>query len=66
MPHTTVEHSGTLADAPDKPGLGDAPHETLVTAVAGRAAGRTTRFVRHDDRHAGAAARHAQDPGSAV
>jgi 5-carboxymethyl-2-hydroxymuconate isomerase len=49
MPHTTVEYSGTLADALDRPGFGKALHETLVTVAGGRADGCKTRFVRHDD-----------------
>jgi 5-carboxymethyl-2-hydroxymuconate isomerase len=49
MPHTTVEYSGTLADALDKPGFGKALHEALVTVAGGRAGGCKTRFVRHDD-----------------
>ncbi|NJP44611.1 5-carboxymethyl-2-hydroxymuconate Delta-isomerase [Actinacidiphila epipremni] len=49
MPHTTVEYSGTLTGALDKPGFGTALHEALVTIAGGRAAGCKTRFVRHDD-----------------
>jgi 5-carboxymethyl-2-hydroxymuconate isomerase len=49
MPHTTVEYSGTLAGALDRPGFGKALHETLVEVAGGRAAGCKTRFVRHDD-----------------
>jgi 5-carboxymethyl-2-hydroxymuconate isomerase len=49
MPHTTVEYSGTLADAFDRPAFGKALHEALVTIAGGRAGGCKTRFVRHDD-----------------
>ncbi|WUH93877.1 5-carboxymethyl-2-hydroxymuconate Delta-isomerase [Streptomyces sp. NBC_00433] len=49
MPHTTVEYSGTLADALDRPAFGKALHEALVTVAGGRADGCKTRFVRHDD-----------------
>jgi 5-carboxymethyl-2-hydroxymuconate isomerase len=49
MPHTTVEYSGTLAEAFDRPGFGKALHEALVTVAGGRAAGCKTRFVRHDE-----------------
>ncbi|WP_333769455.1 5-carboxymethyl-2-hydroxymuconate Delta-isomerase [Streptomyces sp. IBSBF 2435] len=45
MPHTTVEYSGTLAEAFDRPAFGKDLHEALVT-IAG---GCKTRFVRHDD-----------------
>lgn len=49
MPHTTVEYSGTLAEALDRPGFGKAVHEALVAVAGGRADGCKTRFVRHDD-----------------
>ncbi|SHN33522.1 5-carboxymethyl-2-hydroxymuconate Delta-isomerase [Actinacidiphila paucisporea] len=49
MPHTTVEYSGTLAEALDRPAFGKALHEALVTVAGGRADGCKTRFVRHDD-----------------
>ncbi|CAG7631174.1 5-carboxymethyl-2-hydroxymuconate Delta-isomerase [Actinacidiphila bryophytorum] len=49
MPHTTVEYSGTLAEALDRPAFGKALHEALVTVAGGRAGGCKTRFVRHDD-----------------
>jgi 5-carboxymethyl-2-hydroxymuconate isomerase len=49
MPHTTVEYSGTLAGALDKPGFASTLHEILVTVAGGRADGCKTRFVRHDD-----------------
>lgn len=58
MPHTTVEYSGTLAGALDKPGFGKALHDALVTIAGGRAAGCKTRFVRHDDLYIGDGSPH--------
>lgn len=58
MPHTTVEYSGTLAEALDRPAFGAALHEALVTVAGGRAAGCKTRFVRHDDLYIGDGSPH--------
>ncbi|CAG6395481.1 5-carboxymethyl-2-hydroxymuconate Delta-isomerase [Streptomyces cocklensis] len=58
MPHTTVEYSGTLVEALDRPAFGAALHEALVTVAGGRAGGCKTRFVRHDDLFIGDGSAH--------
>jgi 5-carboxymethyl-2-hydroxymuconate isomerase len=49
MPHITVEYSGSVADAFDRPAFARELHEALVTVAGGRAAGCKTRFVRLDE-----------------
>ncbi|WP_327291452.1 5-carboxymethyl-2-hydroxymuconate Delta-isomerase [Streptomyces sp. NBC_01198] len=58
MPHTTVEYSGTLSEALDRPAFGKALHDALVAVAGGRADGCKTRFVRHDDLHIGDGSPH--------
>lgn len=49
MPHTTVEYSGVLADAFDRPGFAKDLHSAIVSVADGRAGGCKTRFVRQDE-----------------
>lgn len=58
MPHTTVEYSGALADAFDRPGFAKDLHSAIVSIAGGRAGGCKTRFVRRDEMYIADGAPH--------
>ncbi|WP_328913063.1 MULTISPECIES: 5-carboxymethyl-2-hydroxymuconate Delta-isomerase [unclassified Streptomyces] len=58
MPHTTVEYSGSIADAFDRTAFAQDLHDTLVSLADVRAAGCKTRFVRRDDVYIGDGSPH--------